>query len=210
MSGKMEEQRLSRKEQEKLWRRKHVLSAALELFSKKGYHNISMRQIAKKAEFAIGTLYKFFRNKEDLYKEIVREMAEEYHRRLMEPLERENDAIAAIEGYINAKLDLFSDHKSSLLLYLSETQSPSFNISAGLDKEMQKLYNELMDRLAKIFESAIKRKKIRKRDPRALAISLEGLTNSFLFYWLEKPEEHPFEKDASTIAEIFLKGVSYE
>jgi len=35
---------------------------AFELFSKKWYHNVSMHEIAEKAGFSVGTLYKFFRN----------------------------------------------------------------------------------------------------------------------------------------------------
>ena len=55
---------LSRKERERLIRRQEILDAGLALFSEKGFHNVSMNEIAQKAEFAIGTLYKFFENKE--------------------------------------------------------------------------------------------------------------------------------------------------
>ena len=53
--------KLPRREREKLRQRQEMLAAALDLFSEKGYHNVSMHEVAGKAEFAIGTLYKFFR-----------------------------------------------------------------------------------------------------------------------------------------------------
>ncbi len=56
----MGEKNLSRREKEKLRQRRQMLDAALELFSEKGYHSVSMHQIAERSEFAIGTLYKFF------------------------------------------------------------------------------------------------------------------------------------------------------
>ncbi len=62
----MEVERLTRKEREKLSHRSQILADALELFKEKGYHNVSMHEIATKAEFSIGTLYKYFKNKEDL------------------------------------------------------------------------------------------------------------------------------------------------
>jgi AcrR family transcriptional regulator len=58
----MQEKKLSRREREKLRQRQEMLDAAVKLFSKDGYHNVSMLKIAQEAEFAIGTLYKFFRN----------------------------------------------------------------------------------------------------------------------------------------------------
>lgn len=57
----MKKDKLSRKEREQLQRRAEILQAALELFSQKGYHNVSMHEIAARAEFAVGTLYKFFK-----------------------------------------------------------------------------------------------------------------------------------------------------
>jgi len=54
----MEKKKLSRREMDKLRHRHQMLVAALDLFSVKGYHNVSMHEIAGKAEFAIGTLIK--------------------------------------------------------------------------------------------------------------------------------------------------------
>ena len=202
----MEEKNLSRKEKERLWRRHHVLSSALELFAEKGYHNISMHEIARKAEFAIGTLYNFFRNKEELYKELVTDMANEYHRVLTEALAGKGDTLTVIRSYISAKSDFFADRITLLRLYFAETRGASFNIAAGLDRDILKLYNELVERLAAVMEVGIKRNVLRRMDPYYMAISLEGLTNAFLFCWLENPERHSYEENIPMITELFLKG----
>ncbi|HAO20045.1 MAG TPA: TetR/AcrR family transcriptional regulator, partial [Desulfobacteraceae bacterium] len=52
----MQEEELPRREREKLRQRREMLDAALKLFSEKGFHNVSMHEIARNAEFAIGTL----------------------------------------------------------------------------------------------------------------------------------------------------------
>ncbi|MDL1959743.1 MAG: TetR/AcrR family transcriptional regulator, partial [Deltaproteobacteria bacterium] len=113
----MQEEKLSRREREKLRHRRQMLAAALDLFSEKGFYNVSMHEIAKRAEFAIGTLYKFFKNKEDLYKALMMEKAEEHHRVLMGVLSEENDVLTVIEDYIAAKARLFADNLATLRLY---------------------------------------------------------------------------------------------
>ena len=45
---------------------KRVLDAAMELFAKGGYENVSMRHIARKIEYSPGTIYRYFRNKNDI------------------------------------------------------------------------------------------------------------------------------------------------
>ena len=99
----MEERKLSRKEREKLRHRGQILDTALDLFSVKGYHNVSMHEIAGKAEFAIGTLYRFFENKEDLYKALIMEQSEEFHRVLNEAIDISGDEVEKIHRYIKAR-----------------------------------------------------------------------------------------------------------
>jgi TetR/AcrR family transcriptional regulator len=203
----MQEVKLSRREREKLRHRRQMLAAALDLFSEKGFHNVSMHEIAKKAEFAIGTLYKFFKNKEDLYKAIMMEKAEEHHRVLMGVLSEENDVMTVIEDYIAAKTRLFADNLATLRLYFAETRGASFNIKAGLDQDIRKLYDKFIMRLASVLETGVRRKVFRKVDPYHMAVALEGLTNAFLFCWLEDPEQHPYEANVPVIKDMFLKGV---
>jgi len=203
----MQEEKLSRREREKLRHRRQMLTTALELFSEKGYHNVSMHEIAKRAEFAIGTLYKFFKNKEDLYKALMMEKAEEHHRVLMGVLSEENDVLTVIEDYIAAKARLFADNLATLRLYFAETRGASFNIKAGLDQDIRKLYDKFILRLASVLETGVRRKVFRKMDPYYMAVGLEGLTNAFLFCWLEDPEQHPYGANVLVIRDMFLKGV---
>ncbi|HNU75958.1 MAG TPA: helix-turn-helix domain-containing protein, partial [Deltaproteobacteria bacterium] len=79
--------RPSRRERERARQRRDILDTALRLFSEKGYHSVTMHEIADKAEFAVGTLYKFFRNKEDLYKALILETTKEFHEAIVAALE---------------------------------------------------------------------------------------------------------------------------
>ena len=62
-------------------------------------------------------------------------------------------------------------------------------------------------RLASVLETGIRRKVFREMDPYHMAVALEGLTNAFLFCWLEDPEQHPCGANIPVIRDMFLKGV---
>ena len=202
----MNEFKLPRREREKLSYRNDILSAALELFSERGYHNVSMHEIAKKAEFSVGTLYHFFKNKEDLYKALIMENAVEYHRILNGVLSRENDILTILEEYISTKAKIFAESIATLRLYFGETHGVSFNIKAGLDQDIRKLYDELVEHLSSVLEKGIRENVLREVNPYYLAVALEGITNAFLFCWLEDPGRHPYEANIPLIKELFLKG----
>ena len=204
----MEEKKLARREREKLRQRQEMLAAALWLFSEKGYHNVSMNEIAGKAEFALGTLYKFFKNKEDLYKALILEQAHIFHEALMKAIEENGDEIEKLRNYVKVKGELFRANIRSIRLYFAETRGASFNITAGLDCEIRERYGQFLHTLASIFASGMKKKRFKKiSDPYYLAVALDSLTNAFLFLWLEAPERHPYPEDPETILNILFKGL---
>ena len=204
----MENDKLPRREREKLKQRQEMLAAALELFSDKGYHDVSMHEIARKSEFAIGTLYKFFKNKEDLYKALMLEKSDKFHEAIMTAIEEPDDEIEKLRNYVRAKGQIFRDNVSVVRLYFAETRGASFNIMAGLDREIRERYGHFLEILASIFKSGIKRKRFMKiADPYYLAVAIESLTNAFLFLWVEAPERHPYPEDPDTILNILFKGL---
>jgi len=206
----MKDKKESRREREKFRQRQEMLAAALELFSEKGYHNVSMHEIAEKAEFAIGTLYKFFKNKEDLYKSLITEQADRFHQALTKAIEEADDEIEKLRNYVKTKREVFAANISVIRLYFAETRGASFNIKAGLDKEIRKRYDQFMHTLAAVFERGIKRKRFQKiADPYHLAVALDSLSNAFLLLWLDSPEDHPFPENPDVILNILFKGLIY-
>lgn len=205
----METAPLPRREREKLRQRDELLAAALDLFSEKGFHNVSMHEIAQKAEFAVGTLYKFFRDKEDLYKALIRSRAERFHATLKEVLAQSDgeDVLGVLKKYVEAKTALLSGGAAMLRLYFAETRGASFNIRSGLDREILALYDDLLASLAAVLEAGVRKKIFRPLNPYYMALSLESLTNGFLQCWIEDPERHPYEANVPLILDIFCRGV---
>jgi len=204
----MDQEKLPRREREKIARRDEIFSAALDLFSEKGYHNVSMHEIAEKAEFAIGTLYKFFENKEALYKALVMGQADKFHRALTEAIEGARDEIEKIRNYIKAKGKIFRANVPMIRLYFAETRGASFNIMAGLDSEIRERYGNFLETLASVFASGMEKKRFKKiAEPYHLAVAIESLTNAFLLLWLEAPDRHPYPEDPDVILNILFKGL---
>ena len=63
--------KMTRKERERERHRREMLEAAERVFVRKGYHDATVEEIAQEAEFAVGTLYNFFKGKDDLYARVV-------------------------------------------------------------------------------------------------------------------------------------------
>src|SRR5580658_258236 len=62
-----------RREREKTALREEILDAARDLFIKEGYESLSMRRIAEKIEYSPTTIYLYFRDKDDLIRQVCQE-----------------------------------------------------------------------------------------------------------------------------------------
>ena len=204
----MDDRKLTRREREKLAQRQDILAAALDLFSAKGYRNVSMCEIAERAEFAIGTLYKFFESKEDLYRVVLLEEAARLFAAGTKALEEPDDEAEKIRNFVKLKGEMFRANVATIRLYFSETQGARQNVLPGFDTEIREMHEGFLRRLAAVFESGMKRRRFRRiADPYHLAVALDGMTNAFLFLWLENPRRLPPIENPDTILNILFKAL---
>ncbi|PKN62019.1 MAG: TetR/AcrR family transcriptional regulator [Deltaproteobacteria bacterium HGW-Deltaproteobacteria-15] len=84
----------------KIIRRESIIQAAIEVFSKKDFKSASISEIAEKAGVADGTIYQYFRNKEDLFFSIPIEKTNEFRSQLELHLEGISGALNKIRKFV--------------------------------------------------------------------------------------------------------------
>lgn len=186
-----------------------MLEAALLLFSEKGYHSASMQEIAERAEFAVGTLYKFFKNKADLYKNVVLEHIDQFDQAFDQAINVSTDEVEKLRSYVRIKSEKYRDNLSFVRLLIAENGGSRLNITAaGLGEAVQKRYRDFLQRLAFVFETGMQNKRFKPiATPLEMAVALDSVVNAFLLRWVEDPERHPFPEDPNAILDIFFKGL---
>lgn len=202
----MDDKKLSRREREKLWQRHQMLEAAMELFSEKGFHNVSMHEIAERAEFAIGTLYKFFKNKEDLYRALVMEKSTEIFNALSAPLSEDGDTQAVLVNYLENRAKISAEIAPLLRLHMAIAQGLRFNVNAEVEHEHRKLHEQHIATLASVMKEGIRKKVLRELDPMTMAVALDGLARSIFICSVKDPEQYPQDKSARVVLDLFLRG----
>lgn len=202
------QEKMPRREREKLRQRQEILAVALELFAERGYHYVSMQEIAEKSEFAIGTLYKFFRNKEELYKALVLEQCDRFEVELLQALAGAGDDVAKLRAYVQAKVAWCQRNLPFVRLFLAESRGASFNLKASLDDDLRQRYYAFMENLAQVVAQGMSRGCFRRiADPYFLAVALDSVIDAGLLLWLDAPERHPCPEDPDAILAIFFQGL---
>ncbi len=111
-----------RREREKQQRRNDILDAAERLFFSKGMEKTTMNQVATEAEFSKGTIYLYFKNKEELYLGITKRGLDILGKMFRIASDKASTGIEKVQSIGYAYLEFsqkFRDYYDSLLYYES-------------------------------------------------------------------------------------------
>jgi len=137
----------NRKERDRYIRREDILNAAGELFALKGYHGTTIRDIAKEAQYATGTVYLEFPDKETLYVEMFKSKFQRLLSMLKTRIPGGAKARVKLRFFIEYNMDYFVRNRNFFRLLTSED---GFFLEAGLFKNsMGKPYTEYAASLIK-------------------------------------------------------------
>lgn len=200
--------RTQRKQREYEARRQEILAAAECLFSKNGFFKTSMADIAASSQFAMGTLYRFFKSKEEIYVSIVEAKLEELARLIKEAIAPAKSASDKISAFIQVKLDYADQNRDFFRIYVSEWSGFEWTIKSVLGERVWKLYTAQVDMVADLIRQGTRRKEFRKIDPKDGAFALHGTLNAIIYVWIlqEKPTGALVEKQ-DVIRSLFLHGL---
>jgi AcrR family transcriptional regulator len=200
-------ERLERKEREFNTRRADILDKAEKIFAQRGFHNVTMAEIAAASGFAIGSLYQFFEGKEALYSTIITEKLDLMYTTVRTTTETAESEVEKIEKLIDAHLLFIEQNTDFCRLFIKGE-------SAALSETMTSLRQKLIDDhfkhitfIENILRDGIKKGLLRALPPRDMAQSLFSLIKAVALEWmLESTNDSPCSKK-EYIKDIFFNGV---
>jgi len=199
-------EKLDRKVRERLTRRKEILLAAEKLFAAKGFFPTTMSEIAQEAQFGTGTLYKYFKSKEDLYFTLIDEKTAEINGPVKAELSKKMSAIERIEKILRIQCEFIERNRNFFRIYVSERSRFEWTVKDDLGKGIHEKMVAYIHLLAQVMKQGIKDGTFKPKDPMDLAHALVGIVNSFVFEWLIAPRPYPLVSKIHTVLDIFLRG----
>jgi len=146
-----------RKEREKERRRQQIIVAAKRVFSEKGFNKATMEDIAEEAELSPGTLYLYFKNKEELYASLSLRILQ-YLRIRVETVHQEAGLgpLEKLDALIDAMYDVY-DFDPLVIINMFHLQSSETlkNLSPELMNQIKELSRQSINDIARIFEEGI-------------------------------------------------------
>jgi AcrR family transcriptional regulator len=203
-----------RKQRERERRRQQIIVAAKRVFSEKGYSKSTMEDIAREAELSPGTLYLYFKNKDELYASLSLRILQYLNIRL-EDVKKEKD-IEPRQKIVAIKEALFDVYQFDpmILINMFHLQSSETlkNLSSPLLENITELSRNSLAILSEIFKDDTGQDVFASHHPTAIADIVWSLFTGVVLWEESKrmiDNEKDFLKETLDVAfEIFSRGIT--
>lgn len=129
-----------------------ILQAALDLISERGFHNAPSSLIAKRAGVSEGSIYRYFKTKDELIHEISLHITREFHKAILKGYPSDNALRERFFHVCTAALRYFIKHPR-LLRYSDQFSMSPFSTSTGIREIHSEL--ELKDGLLDLINEGV-------------------------------------------------------
>ena len=120
-------------------KRQRIIQAATGEFAQKGFENANMNTIAKKADVSVGSLYKYFENKQDLFLTIIQYSIKSMEELLTVLAVSEEDILVKVERIIREIQRSSKESATLLKLYNAMTAENNPRFASQFAYEMEAL-----------------------------------------------------------------------
>ncbi len=184
-------------------RKNQILDAAISIFAKEGFDRANTEEIAKLARLGKGTVYRYFKNKEELFLSVVDRGLDELRIAILMEVNKVEDPVRKIENAVRAYLAFFEENDELVRILIHEQSSFGKRIT---ERYFEHYYGNV-DRIEKIFEAAVGAGLLKEMDIDIVIGVLTGVLNGLVFMWELEGRKYRLVDRAPLVLKIFFTGV---
>ncbi len=180
-----------------------ILEAAIKVFAEQGFFHSTVSQIAKEAGVADGTIYLYFKNKDDILLQFFNYKTKQVFSQFREAVNRADNAKDKLRNLIRCHLREFQRDRNMAVVFQAEArQGRQFE---KYIKELSKMY---LDLIGEVVEMGQEEGAMRKE----LYLSLVkrfilGAVDEVINTWVSAGGSYDLVSMADPLVELFLRGI---
>jgi len=185
-------------------RKRIILDAARRLLVRRGYRDIPLDDVAREARVAKGTLYLYFKGKDDLLRAVLQDLTDQLDARLSKipPRLKGRDALRRAAEVHLAFSDKYRDFVAQLV-----PGNPLLSGSKGGKAIQKEFVNHLALLSEKWIRPCIAAGVLRAHDPRVVAMFFMSLIRLFMIRKFMLKDRRSLKGHAPQLVSLFINGL---
>jgi TetR/AcrR family fatty acid metabolism transcriptional regulator len=181
-----------------------ILDAAIKVFADQGFFQSTVSQIAKAAGVADGTIYLYFKNKDDILIHFYEYKTRQIFERFRDAVSQPSTAEEKLRCLIRVHLQEFQKDRNMAIVYQAETHQ-NRRLGHQQIKEMSKMYRDIISEVVELGqeEGSIRRDLYMGLVKRFINGAVDEVINS----WIHSGGKYDLVTMADPLVDLFIKGI---
>lgn len=182
-----------------------IIEAALQVIAENGYHSSQVSKIAKQADVADGTIYLYFKNKEDILISVFKEKMGSFIKHIDSKIKEQESADAQLLALIESHFKQLDENKYLAIV----TQLELRQSKPELRSEINKVLKDYLDVVDLIIENGISEKIYRHDiDLRIVRQMIFGTLDEIVTSWVMNAHKYDLISQAKPVHELLTTGLA--
>lgn len=175
----------------------------MRVVSRKGYDHVTVQDIADEAGIAKGTVYLYFRSREDVLEKTMSISFEDFHILIREAIGRGDTFVERVEQVAKAHLGYFEEQQEFFRLYLAMAEPLG-------ERRLRKhaSYRTHIAQLVSMVEAAVAKGEVRDDPPERIAIALASVIRDIGLQRMTEKNKRPLEADVAFVRDFICRGIA--
>lgn len=183
-----------------------ITEAASSLFARKGYHGTTIEEVAAAAGYSPAAIYKYFRNKEDLFGCLWNATADR-----LQGVFRQSASLGLPFGLrlrwvATALGQLLEESPDLLVAFLSQRPHVVRGAENELERKAAEHYTAYQRAVEEFVAQGIEEGVLRQGAAADFALLFTGLMQSFAYRWIVSDQQFDIPANTRLMLELFLRG----
>lgn len=180
-----------------------ILQAAVKVFSENGFHEAKMEKIAEVADVGKGTVYEYFKSKEELFIEMFKVGSDYYMQQVNDEVNTASSAEEKLLKVMELHFRFMQENRDLARLIMQEHHQINKNIQQWGHCQ----HNEKINIITKIIAEGIENKEFKTSNPEvtaALIFAMVAATGGMVMF---SPKQLKVEDILASIKEMLTDGI---
>jgi AcrR family transcriptional regulator len=188
--------------------RKHqILDAAMVVFARLGFHEARMDDIVQEAGLSKGTLYWYFKSKEEIITAISQQLFTTDIEQVERLLNAEGTVSERLQQLIRSRVQGMQE-KSDVVAILFEFYAAALH-QDGVRQSIKTYFQNFHEVLVALIQQGIEREEFRPVDELAAATALDAVFEGLIVRWLIDPDAVQWASLGEAAIRLTLDGLKH-
>lgn len=181
-----------------------ILEAAVKTFARFGFHGTRVADIAREAGVADGTVYIYFRNKEDILTSLFQELMDRFVSDLKAELERYNGTKCKLETLIDYHFRVLNNRPEQAMVTQIELRQIDQEINRGISLPLRSYFRLIEEVIKEGQDAGLYRRDIDIRTARKVVF---GAIDEVVTCWVMSTQRYDLNSYSRPVVDLLLKGL---